>query len=187
MRILIRRYDDFFRNASAKKTPNLEKGEIGMIEMEKNDLPTDTLGIKQAIESTKDEIRNAILNGDADGLIQLDNRMRILSARLFGSEVSAAKSIIDKSESDKIKIQKDIENLREIKKQKNLKLGKAQILYQLRLEKVNKAEFEIQLSQNLLESARVAIRENKAKLQKLLDEKQKETSTIYKQYELAKY
>jgi hypothetical protein len=153
----------------------------------KNNLPNDSHGIKQAIETTANELREAVTNGDGQRLVELDARMRVLSARAFGADVSDTKKAIDKAELEKISIAKEIETLREIKKQKNFAAGRAQELFQKRLEKVNRAEFQLQLAQNKLTSARVASRETKARLQKLLDEKQKETSRQYKNYELSKY
>ncbi len=158
-----------------------------MIEIEKKDLPNDSHGIKQAIESTKHDIQAAVLDGNAELLVSLDSRLRILSARLFGADVSATKSLIDKAELEKISIAKEIENLRNVKKQKNIAAGRAQIVFQKRLERVNRAEFEIQLAENRLTSARVLGRESNAKLQKLLNAKQRETSVAYEKYELSKY
>jgi hypothetical protein len=153
----------------------------------RNNLPNDTNAIRQTIESTADELRAAIMNGNSEQLVELDNRMRVLSARLFGSDVSDTKKMIDKSEREKISIAKEIEILREIKKLKNFAAGRAEMLFQKRMEKVGQAEFQIQLAENRLESARITSRESKAKLQKLLDAKQKETSGQYKNYELSKY
>jgi hypothetical protein len=153
----------------------------------RNNLPNDTHAIRQALETTQDEIREAVTNGEAEKLIELDNRMRVLSARLFGSDVSDTKKMIDTAEREKISIGKELEILREIKKQKNFAAGRAQELFRARMEKINRAEFDIQLAENRLESARVTSRESKAKLQKLLDAKQKETSGQYKNYELSKY
>jgi hypothetical protein len=153
----------------------------------KNNLPNDTHGIKQAIETTADELREAVMNGNSILMVELDNRMRILSARQFGANVSETKNLIDKSELEKISIAKEIGLLREVKKQKNLAAGRAQELFRARMEKVNQAEFQIQLAENRLESARVTSRESKAKLQKLLDAKQKEQASAYERYELSKY
>jgi hypothetical protein len=153
----------------------------------KNEMPIDSHGIKHAIESTQDELRAAVLDGNATLLIELDARMRILSARQFGADVSDTKKIIDTAEREKISIAKELEILREIKKQKNLAAGRAEMLLQRRMEKVSRAEFQIQLAENRLESARVTSRESKAKLQKLLDAKQKEQATTFERYELSKY
>ncbi len=153
----------------------------------KNELPKDLDGIRQTIETTQDEIRNAVMNGDSNLMIELDNRMRVLNARAFGASVSETKKLIDNAELEKISIGKEIELLREIKKQKNLQAGKAEQLFFRRMEKVNQAEFQIQLAQSRLTDARVTIRESKAKLQALLDAKQKETSRQYERYEISKY
>jgi hypothetical protein len=153
----------------------------------KNNLPDDLLGIKQTIESTQDELRAAVLEGDATKLIELDNRMRILTARQFGANVVETKNLIDKSELEKNSIAKELGILREVKKQKNLAAGRAQELFRARMQKVNQAEFQIQLAENRLESARVTSRESKDKLQKLLDAKQKEQASAYEKYELSKY
>jgi hypothetical protein len=151
------------------------------------EIEDDTHALRQAIEQAQDELRTAVLDGDGELLISLDNRLRVLSARLFGSDVSDTKKLIDKAERERISIAKEIELLREIKKQKNLAAGRAQLLFQKRMEKVNQAEFQIQLAENRLESARVTSRESKAKLQKLLDAKQKEQATTFERYELSKY
>jgi hypothetical protein len=153
----------------------------------KNNLPVDSHGIRQAIESTQVELRDAVMNGDSSLMIILDNRLRILSARSFGADVSDTKKMIDKSEREKVSIAKELELLREIKKQKNLAAGRAEMLLQRRMEKVSRAEFQIQLAENRLESARITSRESKAKLQKLLDAKQKEQASAYERYELSKY
>ncbi len=153
----------------------------------KNNLPDDLIGIKQAIESTANELRAAVMNGDANLMVELDNRLRILSARQFGANVVETKKMIDKSESEKISIAKELEILRGIKKLKNLAAGRAEMLFQARMEKVGQAEFQIQLAENRLTNARVTSRESKAKLQALLDAKQKETSRQYEKYELSKY
>jgi hypothetical protein len=150
-------------------------------------IDNDTHALRQAIESTQDELRAAVLDGNAEQLIELDARMRILSARQFGANVSDTKKTIDKAEREKISIAKELEILREIKKQKNFAAGRAQELLRARMEKVNQAEFQIQLAENRLESARVTSRESKAKLQKLLDAKQKEQATTFERYELSKY
>jgi hypothetical protein len=150
-------------------------------------IDNDTHALRQAIESTQDELRAAVLDGNAEQLIELDARMRILSARQFGANVSDTKKAIDKAEREKISIAKELEILREIKKQKNFAAGRAQELFRARMEKVNQAEFQIQLAENRLESARVTSRESKAKLQKLLDAKQKEQATTFERYELSKY
>jgi hypothetical protein len=153
----------------------------------KNNLPDDLDGINQAIETTQDEIRTAIMNGQAERMIELDNRLRVLSARQFGADVSKTKKMIDKAESEKISIAKELEILREIKKLKNLAAGRAEMLFQARMEKVQQANFQIQLAQDRLTSARVTSRESKAKLQALLDAKQNETSRQYERYEISKY
>jgi hypothetical protein len=155
--------------------------------LSKNNLPDDLIGIKQAIESTANELRAAVLEGDSTKLIELDNKMRILAARQFGADVSETKKMIDKSESEKISIAKELEILRGIKKLKNLAAGRAEMLFQARMEKVNESEFQIQLAENRLTNARVTSRESKAKLQALLDAKQKETSRQYEKYEISKY
>jgi hypothetical protein len=152
-----------------------------------NDTPLDSHGIRQAIEQAADELRTAVMNGQSERMIELDARMRILSARAFGADVSDTKKTIDKAEREKISIAKELEILREIKKQKNFAAGRAQELFRARMEKVNQAEFQIQLAENRLESARVTSRESKAKLQKLLDAKQKEQASAYERYELSKY
>jgi hypothetical protein len=153
----------------------------------KNNLPNDTQGIKQAIESTADELRAAIMNGNSEQLVELDNRMRVLSARQFGADVSETKRMIDTAEREKISIAKELEILREIKKQKNLAAGRAQELFRARMEKVGDAELQIQFAESRLTSARVTSRESKAKLQKLLDAKQKEQASAYENYELSRY
>ncbi len=153
----------------------------------KNNLPDDLLGIRQSIETAQADIQAAVLDGNAERLIELDARMRILTARQFGAEVSETKNSIDKAELEKISIAKEIETLRAIKKLKNLAAGRAEMLFQKRMEKVNQAEFQIQLAENRLTSARVAAKESKAKLQRLLDTKQEETSRQYEKYELSKY
>jgi hypothetical protein len=153
----------------------------------KNNLPDDLDGIKQAIETTQDDIQAAIMNGDGQNLVELDNRMRVLSARQFGADVSKVKKLIDTAESEKISIAKEVELLRDIKKLKNLAAGRAEMLFQARMEKVQQANFQIQLAQDRLTSARVTSRESKAKLQALLDAKQKETSRQYERYEISKY
>jgi hypothetical protein len=153
----------------------------------KNNLPNDTHGINQAIETTAGELREAVMNGNSNLMIELDARMRILSARQFGANVSDTKNLIDKSELEKSSIAKELGILREIKKQKNLAAGRAQELFRARMEKVNQAEFQIQLAENRLTDARITARESKVKLQKLLDAKQKEQASAYEKYELSKY
>ncbi len=153
----------------------------------KNNLPNDTHGIKQAIETTAGELREAVMNGNSNLMIELDARMRILSARQFGANVSDTKKLIDTAEREKISIAKELELLREIKKQKNLAAGRAEMLFQKRMQKVNQAEFQIQLAENRLTDARITARESKVKLQKLLDAKQKEQASAYEKYELSKY
>ncbi len=153
----------------------------------KNNLPNDTHGINQAIETTAGELREAVMNGNSNLMIELDARMRILSARAFGANVVETKNLIDKSELEKISIAKELGILREVKKQKNLAAGRAQELFRARMEKVNQAEFQIQLAENRLTDARITARESKVKLQKLLDAKQKEQASAYEKYELSKY
>ncbi len=153
----------------------------------KNDLPVDSIGIKQSIERTADELRAAVMNGDSNLMITLDARLRILAARQFGANVSETKKLIDTAEREKISISKEIELLRGIKKLKNLAAARAEMLFQARMEKVNRAEFDIQLAENRLTNARVTSRESKAKLESLLDAKQKETSRQYEKYEISKY
>jgi hypothetical protein len=155
--------------------------------MEKKDLPIDLDGIKQAIETTQEEIRTAVMNGLAERMIELDNRMRILLARQFGVVVSETKKLIDKAELEKLAIAKELELLREIKKQKNLQAGKVEQLFFRRMQKVADAQLQIEMANSRLMSARVTIRESKAKLQRLLDEKQKEQANAYQNYELLKY
>jgi hypothetical protein len=153
----------------------------------RNELPNDAQGIKQAIETTADELRAAVLDGNAEQLISLDNRLRVLSARLFGSEVSDTKKLIDKAELEKISIAKELEILRDIKKLKNLSAGRAEMLFHKRMEKVGQAELQIQFAESRLTNARVTARESKAKLQALLDAKQNEQAIAYEKYELSKY
>jgi hypothetical protein len=153
----------------------------------KNNLPNDTHGIKQAIETTAGELREAVMNGNSNLMIELDARMRILSARAFGANVVETKNLIDKSELEKSSIAKELGILREVKKQKNLAAGRAEMLFQKRMQKVNQAEFQIQLAENRLTDARITARESKVKLQKLLDAKQKEQASAYEKYELSKY
>jgi hypothetical protein len=153
----------------------------------KNNLPDDLHGINQAIETAKDELRAAVLDGNPSLMISLDARLRILSARQFGASVSETKKLIDSAEREKISIAKEIEILRNIKKLKNLAAGRAEMLFQARMEKVNQAEFQIQLAESRLTNARVTARESKAKLQALLDAKQKEQASAYENYQLSKY
>jgi hypothetical protein len=153
----------------------------------KNTLPDDLIGITQAIEQAQADIQAAVLEGDATKLIELDARLRILSARQFGASVSETKKLIDSSEREKISIAKEIGILRDIKKLKNLAAGRAEMLFQARMEKVNQAEFQIQLAESRLTNARVTARESKAKLQALLDAKQKEQASAYENYQLSKY
>jgi hypothetical protein len=156
-------------------------------EMAKNELPDDTHTIKQLIESTANELRAAVLEGNATKLIELDARMRILSARSFGANVAETKAAIDTAEREKISIAKEIELLRAIKKLKNLAAGRAEMLFQARMEKVGQAELQIQIATNKLTSARQASRESKARLQKLLDAKQQEVTNERERYELSRY
>ncbi len=153
----------------------------------KNNLPDDLHGINQAIESTQADIQAAVLDGNSLRLIELDSRMRILSARAFGSAVSETKKLIDKAESEKISIAKEVELLRAIKKVTSVAAGRAEMLFQARMDKVNQAEFQIQLAENRLTSARVAAKESKARLQRLLDEKQQEITNQRERYELSRY
>jgi hypothetical protein len=153
----------------------------------KNNLPDDLIGINRLIESTKDDIQAAVLDGSAERLIELDSRLRILSARQFGASVSETKALIDKAELEKISIAKELELLRGIKKLKNLAAGRAEMLFQARMEKVSQSEFQIQLAESRLTNARVTIRESKAKLQALLDAKQREQASAYENYQLSKY
>jgi hypothetical protein len=153
----------------------------------KNNLPDDLLGINQAIDATQADIQAAVLSGNAEQLIELDNRMRILMARQFGADVVETKKLIDTAESEKISIAKELEIKREIKKQKNLSAGRAQELFRARMQKVQQAELQIQFAENRLTNARVLAKESKTKLQALLDAKQKETSRQYEKYELSKY
>jgi hypothetical protein len=153
----------------------------------KNNLPDDSIGINQAIESAQADIQAAVLDGSAERLIELDNRLRILSARQFGASVSETKKLIDSSEREKISIAKELEILRGIKKLKNLAAGRAENLFMARMEKVGQAEYQIQLAESRLTNARVTIRESKAKLQALLDAKQREQASAYERYELSKY
>ncbi len=153
----------------------------------KNNLPDDSIGINQSIESTKEELRAAVMNGDSNLLVELDNRLRILSARQFGASVSETKKLIDSAEREKISIAKELEILRNIKKLKNLAAGRAENLFMARMEKVGQAEYQIQLAESRLTNARVTIRESKAKLQALLDAKQREQASAYENYQLSKY
>jgi DNA polymerase III delta prime subunit len=155
--------------------------------LSKNHLPIDTHGIKQAIETTQDDLRSAIMNGQANLMLELDNRLRVLSARAFGADVSESKSAIDKAELEKVSIAKELELLREIKKQKNLQAGRAEQLFFRRMERVADAQLEIEIATTRLTNARVTAKESRAKLQALLDAKQKETTRQYKQYELSRY
>ncbi len=153
----------------------------------KNNLPNESHAIKLAIDAAQDELRTAIMNGQSNLMLELDSRIRILSARAFGADVSETKNLIDKAELEKVSIAKELALLREIKKQKNLQAGKAEQLFFRRMEKVQLAEFNIQSAENRLESARELSRESNAKLQKLLDMKQKEQANAYEKYELSKY
>lgn len=153
----------------------------------KNQIPSDTNGIKQAIESTADELRAAVMNGNSNLMIELDNRLRVLSARAFGADVSDTKKTIDTAEREKISITKQLGILREIKKQKNLAAGRAEQLFLARMQKVQDAQLQIELAESRLTSARITSRESKAKLQALLDAKQRETTRQYKRYELSRY
>jgi hypothetical protein len=153
----------------------------------KNNLPIESIGIKQAIESTQDEIRTAIMNGNSEQLVELDNRMRVLSARQFGANVSETKAAIDTAELEKVSIAKQLEILREVKKQKNLQAGKAEQLFFRRMEKVADAQLQIEMANSRLTSARVAAKESKARLQRLLDAKQQEVTNQRERYELSRY
>jgi hypothetical protein len=153
----------------------------------KKDLPSDSHGIKQAIESTADELRAAVMNGNSNLMISLDNRLRVLSARAFGADVSDTKKTIDTAEREKISIAKELEILRLIKKQKNLAAGRTEKLFFKRMEKVGQAQLQIELAESRLTSARVTSRESRAKLQALLDAKQRENTRQYKRYELSKF
>jgi hypothetical protein len=155
--------------------------------LSKNHLPIDTNGIKQAIETTQDELRSAIMNGQANLMIELDNRLRVLSARAFGADVSETKKTIDIAELEKVSIAKELELLREIKKQKNLAAGRAEMLFQKRMEKVGQTQLQIEIATTRLTNARITAKESKAKLQALLDEKQRETTRQYERYELSRY
>jgi len=155
--------------------------------LSKNHLPIDTNGIKQAIETTQDDLRSAIMNGNSNLMIELDNRMRVLSARQFGADVSETKKTIDIAELEKVSIAKELELLREIKKQKNLQAGKAEQLFFRRMEKVADAQLQIEIATTRLTNARITAKESKARLQALLDAKQRETTRQYERYELSRY
>ncbi len=127
------------------------------------------------------------MNGDSNLMVELDARMRVLMARAFGSSVRDTKALIDKAEREKISIAKELEILRNIKKLKNLAAGRAEMLFQARMEKVNRAEYQIQLAESRLTNARVTARESKDKLQKLLNAKQQEVTNQTERYELSKY
>jgi hypothetical protein len=153
----------------------------------KNNLPDDLHGINQAIERAQTDIQAAVLDGNSNLMVELDARLRILSARQFGASVSETKALIDKAELEKISIAKEIGILRNVKKLKNLAAGRAENLFMARMEKVGQAEYQIQLAESRLTNARVTIRESKAKLQALLDAKQKEQASAYENYQLSKY
>lgn len=154
---------------------------------EKKGMPQDSYGIKQAMETAQDELRAAIMNGQSELMLELDARLRILSARLFGTEVAETKKAIDSAEESKIKIAKEIEILREIKKQKNLAAGRAEQLFFKRMERVADAQLQIEFAESRLVSARTLARESKARLQKLLDAKQEEVTNQRERYELSRY
>jgi hypothetical protein len=153
----------------------------------KKDLPIDSHGLKQAMETTQSDISAAILDGNAALMVELDNRMRVLAARQFGSTVAETKKAIDAAESEKISIAKELELLRGIKKQKNLQAGRAEQLFLKRMERVADAELQIEMATIRLTSARVAAKESKARLQSLLDAKQKEQAKTYERYELSRF
>lgn len=153
----------------------------------KKELPHDLDGINRMIESTQEEMRSAIMNGNSNLMVQLDRQMQILLARRFGADVAATKAAIDAAEQSKIKIAKEIELLREIKKQKNLAAGRAEQLFIKRMERVRQAELQIELANNRFVSARVAAKESKTRLQSLLDAKQKEQANAYERYEFSQY
>jgi hypothetical protein len=155
--------------------------------LSKNQLPIDSHGIKQAIETTQNEIRQAVMNGDGGGLLELENRFRVLSARQFGADCSETKKTIDIAELEKVSIAKEVELLREIKKQRNLQAGKAEQLFFRRMEKVAEVQVQIETATTRLTNARITSRESKAKLQKLLDAKQQQVINQREKYELSRY
>ncbi len=152
-------------------------------EMEMNERGEQTSEqLKQVLEFTQESLREAVMAGDGERLIELDGKVRSLRNRIFAATISETRSGIDSAEAAKISIAKLIEQLRDVKKARNLQLGRAQDLFNARAAKVQKAELAIQMAESNLTSARVSSRELKARLEALLKAKLTEQEKLYEQY-----
>ncbi len=138
--------------------------------------------LKQVLEFTQESMREAVMAGDGERLIELDGQVRSLRNRIYAATISETHSGIDSAEAAKISIAKQIEQLRDVKKARNLQLGRAQDLFNARAAKVQKAELALQMAESNLTSARVSSRELKARLEALLKAKLTEQEKLYEQY-----
>ncbi len=140
----------------------------------KNNLPNDTESIRRAMEQTQVDIQEAVLDGNGSLMVELGERMRVLSARAFGASVSETKAAIEKNDARKGVIAKEVDALREIKGLRNRQLGRAMMVVNRRQVNVNKVQFAIELAENELESIRVGNREMKKRLDDMKQTKLRE-------------
>jgi hypothetical protein len=153
-----------------------------MFDNENYDNETSSEQLKQVLEHTQESLREAVMAGDGARLIELDGQVRSLRNRIFAATISETRNGIDSAEAAKISIAKQIEQLRDVKKARNLQLGRAQDLFNARATKVQKAELAIQMAESNLTSARVSSRELKVRLEALLKAKLTEQEKQYEQY-----
>jgi hypothetical protein len=138
--------------------------------------------LRQVLEHTQELMREAVMNGDGERLIELDNQIRSLSSRIFSADVAETKAGIDAAEQEKIDSKQRMELLRDFKKGRNMQLLKAIKLYEARLARVQEAELAYQMEESKYQQTLVSRRELKAKLENLLKAKQAEQEKMYEQF-----
>jgi chromosome segregation ATPase len=138
--------------------------------------------LRQVLEHAQESMREAVMNGNGERLIELDGQVRSLRNRIFAATLTETRNGIDSAEAAKVSIAKQIEQLRAVKKARNLQLGRAQDLFNARAAKVQKAELSIQMAESNLTTARISCRELKARLENLLKAKLTEQEKLYEQY-----
>jgi chromosome segregation ATPase len=117
------------------------------------------------------ELSDAIMSGETQKVLILDQQIKSLEPRLFVARMENLKQTIELSAERKGELATEIAALRAEKQRLNGKLARAIELTEQRGERVVRAEFALSIAEQELESVRVGMRETRAKLEQIKQNK----------------
>jgi hypothetical protein len=126
------------------------------------------------------DMNAAIMEGHDAGLLnRITNQISDTDNKLFTATVIETQAVIESLIDEKNTVRGEIDDLYKIASIKRGRLNRALDLARLRESKVNQVQFEIELRQNRLESARRGLSDMHKKLNALKEAKLKEVTNRY--------